>query len=170
MDKNCPSLSVVRGTHRSIAESEPFPALQTCLEGVQVVAIGNVVSDIDAFTTGEDDFFFLKKKTCSEPVVSKNIVLTFSHTSQFAQQGSGGVTDCPAVVQTRVGPKPSFNRSERDEDHDTRRNCPSLPAQHQGISAFVLGLSQRIGSAPPFRRAREAASPRPSHNCPHMWS
>ena len=49
MEKNCALALRGQGTHKSIAESEPFSALQACLEDIQAVAIESVVSDIHTF-------------------------------------------------------------------------------------------------------------------------
>ena len=87
-----------------------------------------------------------------------------SHGCSDSDLGSSGVTDCPAVVQTRTGPKPSF--TARHEEGLSR----APRTTHQESSACVLDLSQQIVFAQPSKKACEVALLRPGHSRPRQWS
>ena len=96
-----------------------------------------------------------------------------SHGCSSSNLGSGGVTDCPAVLQTRRT-KTEFHCVFQDlrcviETKTTKRGGTSRGFSHntQKFLSFAQGRTQRIGSAPPSKQAREAASPRFGHKRPH---
>ena len=113
-------------------------------------------------------------KSC-EPCDNEGKIETCARIAQLFRQQLG-IRRCDGPSSSAANSKdqnrvslrlPRSSLCNRDEDHDTRRYQPRLLVQHPEISAFAQGRTQRIGSAPPSKQAREAASPRLGHNRPH---